>query len=291
LDVIKVNQSKCMLCQNCISVCVRRNIKINDFSAEIIDQSRCIQCGHCVSICPTEAITLLDFDLGCFQKAPEQNQLPTYESFLSLIRNRRSIRKYKDQYINDDIMNKILEAGRYSPSSNNVQTVNYIVIRERSSIQHLRELTAKALHDYGEKIENEIISNEVSNVPLSPKTLVRKHYVRFFREVQGLISSGQDRILWNAPTVVIGHIDPMTTPFPIMDAGVAISQMVLMAETLGLGTCLVGLLVYALEESSELRKFLHVPEGNLVPISFVLGYPAVKYRKLVGRKIPKITWM
>jgi nitroreductase/NAD-dependent dihydropyrimidine dehydrogenase PreA subunit len=291
LDVIKVDQSRCSLCRNCISVCVRRNIRINALSAEVIDQSRCIECGHCVAICPTNAITLIDQNLGGFQETPKRDQLPTQESLLALLRSRRSIRRYKDQKIDDDTFSVIMQAGRYAPSSNNVQSLNYIVIREKTSIHDLRFLTAKALHDYGEKIEAEIIFNKENNIPLSPKTAVRKHYIRFFREVQSLISSGQDRILWNAPAVVISHIDPLTTPFPYMDAGVAISQMILMAETLGLGTCLIGLLAYALEESSDMRKFLDIPEGNLVPISFVLGYPAVKYRKLVGRKIPKITWM
>jgi len=42
-------------------------------------------------------------------------------SYVEKIFSRRSIRKYKNEPISDDVMHNILEAGRLSPSGGNLQ--------------------------------------------------------------------------------------------------------------------------------------------------------------------------
>ena len=46
------------------------------------------------------------------------------------IRNRRSIRKYKDRKIDDELINKIIEAGVWAPSAGNLQSWEVIVIKD-----------------------------------------------------------------------------------------------------------------------------------------------------------------
>lgn len=48
-----------------------------------------------------------------------------------LLLNRRSIRKYKDQKINKDDMNNILQAAMYAPSAMNLQPWQFIVIDDK----------------------------------------------------------------------------------------------------------------------------------------------------------------
>jgi len=52
-----------------------------------------------------------------------------YESFLKLVKNRRSIRDFKTDPIPDDFVDKIIEAARWAPSSFNEQPWFYIVAR------------------------------------------------------------------------------------------------------------------------------------------------------------------
>ncbi len=52
------------------------------------------------------------------------------ESFLSLLRGRRSIRHYRPDPVPDDMVDRLLEAGRWAPSANNLQPWVFIVIRD-----------------------------------------------------------------------------------------------------------------------------------------------------------------
>jgi len=49
---------------------------------------------------------------------------------LSAIKGRRSIRKYKDKSIEEEKLQKVLEAARLSPSAKNMQNWKFIVVRD-----------------------------------------------------------------------------------------------------------------------------------------------------------------
>ena len=61
---------------------------------------------------------------------------------IHLIKNRRSIRKYKGKEIPWGLILQILEAGRYAPSAGNIQNWKFIVVRN----QGVRESIAKCCH-------------------------------------------------------------------------------------------------------------------------------------------------
>lgn len=46
------------------------------------------------------------------------------------IKKRRSVRAYKDEEINETVLNKILEAARLAPSANNAQRYKLIIIKD-----------------------------------------------------------------------------------------------------------------------------------------------------------------
>ena len=58
-----------------------------------------------------------------------------------LIRTRRSIRKFTDKYVPEDIINKIIEAGTWAPSGLNNQPWRFAVIREETIKAEISELT------------------------------------------------------------------------------------------------------------------------------------------------------
>ena len=60
--------------------------------------------------------------------------------------------------------------------------------------------------------------------------------------------------------------------------------MELMAESLGLGVLYSGFFVACTRLSRKLRKMLDLPKGHKVITCMVIGYPAVKYQRIVPRK-------
>jgi nitroreductase len=57
------------------------------------------------------------------------------------IKDRRSIRKYSDRIVEDDVLRKVLEAARLSPSARNLQPWKFVVVRNKDTITRLGEAT------------------------------------------------------------------------------------------------------------------------------------------------------
>ena len=60
--------------------------------------------------------------------------------------------------------------------------------------------------------------------------------------------------------------------------------MEIMAESLGLGVLYSGFFKACAGFSGKLRKLLALPKGQKVVTCMVIGYPAVKYQRIVPRK-------
>lgn len=61
-------------------------------------------------------------------------------SFENII-NRRSVRKYGDTPVPDEIIEKMITAASYAPSGKNSQPWHFIVIKNKDIIQQLAKLT------------------------------------------------------------------------------------------------------------------------------------------------------
>ena len=61
------------------------------------------------------------------------------EEILSLIKTRRSVRKYTDRSIIEADPDKILEAGRWAPSGANLQPWRFVVVKDKSLIKEVGE--------------------------------------------------------------------------------------------------------------------------------------------------------
>jgi nitroreductase len=62
------------------------------------------------------------------------------------IRARRNVRVYTEQPIEERDLDRILEAGRRSPSSNNTQPWDFVVVTDRGQLQDLSKVWAHAQH-------------------------------------------------------------------------------------------------------------------------------------------------
>jgi nitroreductase len=63
---------------------------------------------------------------------------------IKAIRERRSIRKYRADDVDDEALETILQAGRWAPSASNKQPWHFIIIRDKEMRERLAEI-----HDYG----------------------------------------------------------------------------------------------------------------------------------------------
>ena len=68
------------------------------------------------------------------------------------------------------------------------------------------------------------------------------------------------------------------------DAMLATQNILLAAHSMGLGTCLIGFAVEAIQYDRSIQKFLAIPASETVCSVIAIGYPEEKYESLTGRK-------
>ena len=109
--------------------------------------------------------------------------------------------------------------------------------------------------------------------------------------VEHFKSTGRS-IFHNAPHVIVLYYRGVEKNNTIMiglranDAGIALTYGMLQAQSLGLGTCWIGMLQGTAPISKEILKILGI-KGFILG-AFTLGYPAVKYRRAPPRPQLKI---
>lgn len=69
---------------------------------------------------------------------------------LEVLKNRRSVKKYKSEQITDEQLNKILEAGTYAPNGRGVQAATMVVIQNRELIDRISKLNAGVMGASGD---------------------------------------------------------------------------------------------------------------------------------------------
>ncbi|MBN1827912.1 MAG: nitroreductase family protein [Deltaproteobacteria bacterium] len=288
---ISIDAERCTLCGLCIPDCVRGILAAGERTVEITDPSLCIQCGHCRALCPVDAPKYEGLDEMEFQEISGAPALPDADELLFLFRSRRSIRQYKKSLsVSRDAAERIIEAGRFAPTGGNRQAVSYVAVLQAEKLASVRQLTIDILAGYADRIDEALRLHREEGKAIPREFRIRRVYGKRWKELKALLLKGDDRLFYNAPAFMALHLNPAESSSAAVDAGLAAMQMVLMAETLGLGTCFCGFFCFAVAESLQLKEALGIPARHVVPVSFVLGHPDVNYHKLVARSRPRINW-
>ena len=128
---LKINSELCTACKQCMQVCIRDNIIVEDFAIEV--GGNCFECGHCMAICKAGAITLKSFE-GNEDRIVDYNSHETvleYEDLLEFLKRRRSIRFFKNKKVDRETFSKLFEGAYYSPSAQNQQDVEFVVLDDK----------------------------------------------------------------------------------------------------------------------------------------------------------------
>lgn len=238
---IHVNANQCIGCGMCQGDCPADNISITEKKAAVKSQD-CIKCGHCVAICPKAAVSMTGFDEPPIEL--EQQTIIPPQQLLDALKSRRSIRQFQNQPVEMEIVSKIIEAGRFTPSAKNAQTVSYIVLKD-------------GLDRY-----------EAIAVGLFRKLLP---LVKLVAPMARKFSIEDDFFFKKAPIAI------MVLSQDKISAALAASNMALMAEACGLGVLYNGFFSMAANRFASLRRALGLTRKEQVVATLVLGYSAVTY--------------
>lgn len=156
---------------------------------------------------------------------------------MEAIKGRRSIRKYKPDPIPEEVLQKVLEAVRWSPSWANTQCWEVIIVSDpnmKSELTNAFTTTNPA-------------RSSITEAPFVV-VLCGKKGVSGFKKSEAVTAKGD---------------------WLMFDTGIAMQTLCLAAHGLGLGTVVVGMF-----DHQKAGEILGVPESVEVVAITPLGYPA-----------------
>ena len=186
---------------------------------------------------------------------------------IEIIKTRRSIRNYKEDPVSDEDIRFLIDCARYAPSGSNMQPWSFLVIQNKEVMQKLSEDGKKAVIPIAEKIAE------------NPK--------RAAGFISYLKAKGSN-LFHNAPLLVIifGDKKSMTADW---DCAMAAQNMMLAANSRGIGSCWIGLVMPALTDEKILKE-LDAPPGYKAVAPLIFGYPQGK-TAMPERREPEVKWL
>ena len=126
--MIIIDRERCVGCGLCVSDCPADKLTVEDGKA--VYTPECIRCGHCVAVCPKSAVSIPEYDMEDVEEYDKDAFNVAPDHFLHAVKFRRSVRNYKEKPVPREVMERILEAGRYTPTAKNRQACRFIVLQE-----------------------------------------------------------------------------------------------------------------------------------------------------------------
>ncbi|MBR0464689.1 MAG: nitroreductase [Clostridia bacterium] len=190
------------------------------------------------------------------------------------ILTRRSTRNYKPDPIEDEKLNRILEAGRQAPSGGNNQTNHFLVIRSRVVLDNLIEMVQTAFSRMESR--EDMYSSLKHSIAASKK--------------------GGYVFCYNAPVLIV-VANRRDYGNNMADCACAIENMMLAANALDLGSCWINQLKW-LNEDPEIVRYLNglgMHDDERVYGAVSVGYPATEdgmpVRGLTPQKGNEVTFI
>ena len=261
---LMIDVEECIGCGQCKSVCIRDNIEIDDVAYET--GSNCFECGHCMAICPTKAVTLKIFK-GREKRIAEYNpnKIPLdYDDLLNFLKQRRSMRWFKKKKIDKDTFNKLIEGAYYSPSAQNQQDVEFVVLDNK-------------LNDFMKHVYDIIKVEEDQFFRI-------KEFGDYLRDNS---TKEYHPLLWSGHQLILTFATDKTS------AVIANTRLELLAYSLGLGGFYSLFILKADEIDHEklMEFFPKIDKDKHMYSAFIIGYPKKRFRRTIPHNEIKVNYM
>lgn len=157
---------------------------------------------------------------------------------ITIIKERRTVRKYKNEKVDRNTMKEIVDIARWAPSWGNFQVVRYTLVDDESII---KELANDGVNGFIYNIDT--LKNAKGVVVLS-----------FVKGKSGKLDTDE-------------YVTSKESVWEVFDAGIACQTFCLAAYAKGIGTCIMGVI-----DEKSIAQIVNLPEGETVAALIVYGY-------------------
>ena len=284
---ISIDQERCTRCGACVAVCASAHVfELGDAAARAVRPDECWLCGHCVAVCPVDAVRHAEYPLD---QCPTRGPLPSYEELVAALRERRSLRVFRDKPVPRETVRRLVDASRWAPSATNRQPVDWIAIDDPARIARVSAEVVTTLVSTARLLRIRLLRPVLSLVLGRHNVKEAVEAVDEFERLARQHERGEDPIFYDAPVVLAAHV-PKGAFFGRDDAVYAAYNVMLAAERLGLGTCHIGYVNVALERNGRIPRLLGVPDERRLEVVMILGYPRFNFRRVLPRRRKELEW-
>lgn len=166
--------------------------------------------------------------------------------FLKLLELRQSDRGYLGRVVENDKIERILEAARLAPSACNAQPWKFIVVDQPELLKEM----------------SKAVSNWITGINA------------FAKEAPLMIVIVEEKA--NLSSRFGAKVK--NKYFPLIDIGIVAEHICLAATSEGLGSCMLGWF-----NEADIKKLLQIPKSKRVPLIITMGYPSKPTRKKIRK--------
>lgn len=172
--------------------------------------------------------------------APLQSkaETPVDMSVIDAIRHRRATRSFTNERVGDAAIHSLLDAAIRAPTAMHEEPWEFAIVQDKAVLKRLSDDAKAAMRDE---------PNRVPGFTLP------------------------DNIFYDAGTLIVIYGKPMG-PFVVADCWLAAENLMLAACAMGLGTCVIGLALTALN-SAKWKAELKVPPDVTAYAPIIVGAP------------------
>lgn len=249
---ITFNPELCIQCGLCVKTCAMGHLRMTGEGPTATGRGACMGCMQCVAVCPRKAVRF---------NGEEAIAPPCEDPLERLIMSRRSIRKFRPEAPDRELIRWAVARSAYAPSGKNRHANRFTVVYGRDRVQTLYDMAVQHCRETGEAPE----------------------LARF-------ADKGLDLLTCGAPVLIIGW-SPDDCLNPCVDTAIAMATVELLLVSRGIGTCWGGYIRQLTGHCPAMKEFLGIPEGCSMQCCMMVGIPVgPRFPNIPLRPEPDIFW-
>jgi nitroreductase len=250
----------------------------------------CMACGQCMAVCPNKAIQVSGREISANDliDLSEITNKTNYDQLKNLMVGRRSIRDFKDLEIGEGLIQQIIEASVLAPMGLPPSDVHLVVINGKDKV---REFSFDVI-DYFRKISWLFSDQMIWIWRFAGKETYQlmksfaQPLVRFFTDTK---EKGENYLLYDAPLAMYFLASPYSDP---ADPYIPATYAMLAAESLGLGSCMIGSIHPVIQYGAkDLKRKWNIPVKSPAGIVVIFGYPKYKFKSGIKRTFADVAFI
>ncbi len=302
-SAVIVDVEKCTGCGNCVQACPCACLEVVGKKVRVIEDVACMSCSACVAHCEKDAISIRGFynvEEGIYKtmlihpddgypRIPEVEGIEGLTPVEETIYKRRSNRIFSSKPLPDQLVRRVIEAGRFAPSHGNNEPWSFIVINDRAEMDKIAGMI-DPFYRYLSRFYFSGKTNPVTRALLSLSSFLLPPLMDQRAMTGGRAILKPRDVFLGAPCLVFLLGDKRGVNNMYVDIGICGQNMVLAAHSLGLVTCWMSFAGVAAKMLPWLKRYLGVKWPYVPVTAIVMGYPRVNADSMVKRELPRITW-